>query len=153
MNKPENIWPEFLEDEDKIARPPIALINEYAQELPARTANYVVAKVLKLNSKTSQQFSYSMVLSSPALGGYSFRMFDIHYSVEMYPLALKIDEAIMEELKLPSYNGSEFYRVVDEPSLKSVLGLIFASNKVRKIVRALIAQAKEVGIPNNELDF
>ena len=91
-----------------------------------------------------------MFISSPTLGDYSFRLFDIHYPVEMYPLLLKFDDAVASELELKHIDDTSFHKITNEEDLVSTLKRAFASRRVKKVIMSLISQAKAIGMPTED---
>lgn len=118
----ESLWPE------DIARAtittPIAILKEQAAILSDRTKNAVVAEVTSDGAEDGIVVRF--ILFAPSLN-YRVKLFDLYQSIEIYPLT--------------AYVGDEGTRINNENSLKEWLRTVLASDRAKRIVQGLVAQA------------
>lgn len=133
--------PESFEVGIKI-NPPLAILREQASLLEKKTGGLVKAVVQKSENAIAQAtfsamfgkptnsfISYSFWLLAPAFGNYRYQLFTVEQPVEMYPL--RIVGSPLEDMEITS-----------EDDLLEKLKLIFASEKVQRVISAMIAQSQ-----------
>jgi len=137
-----NLWPKDIAIENS-PRAPIAILKEQAASLGRLTDNIVTAEIHSM-TPTDGDFTYTFSVVAPILGGYRYRLFTAHHSVELYPLRFELDGIIRQELaqKSEKFNQTGFIVIPDEEALIEVLKAIFNSQKTRKVINAMIAQSK-----------
>ena len=148
----EDLWPEKLESA-KI-RPPVAILKEQASLLGQKTKNVVegaVSEVFTGDEDEEETMEYSFNLVAPALGGYRYRLFTMRHDIRMYPLIIKMEEEIFQEVnpgkpekesvqdKLLRLNHRA--KVDTEAEFLALLKKIFAATKTRQIIAAILAQS------------
>jgi hypothetical protein len=117
----ENLWPDDLVE--KIPRTPVHILREQATALGEKTNNVVQAKV-RTNTDRDGYFHLTFVLTAPTLQGYEYELFAVFHDEGLYPV----------------HNGDDLCD--DEESLKAYLKSLFSSERTKRIVRALVAQAR-----------
>ncbi len=144
-------WPDFSYAQELKA--PGAILHEYGAILPVKTANYVALLVKPFESKYSN-FGVSAFLSCPALGNYTFRILNVFYNVDMYPLEITVDDNIGEELGWPRNERNRMSSTAaDQDAFRGELRKVFGSARVKKVIGALISQAKDVGVQDRDIPF
>ncbi len=137
-----DLWPQSFEVGVKI-NPPLAILREQASLLEKKTGGLVKAIVEKSDNEvvaaslyrslgikaTINSISYSFWLLAPAFGNYRYQLFTIEQPLEMYPL--RIVGGPLEDMEIAS-----------EEDLLEKLKLIFASEKVQRVIGAMIAQSQ-----------
>ncbi len=139
----DDLWPKQIKPAE--FRAPASIIKEQAAILGERTKYLVEAKVT-LTNKEEDTMEYTFSLSSPALGGYRFRLFRVRYDVFMYPLYIYLDKEIYDEVvkRNPKEQQSSFYKIKikDEAELLDILRSVFGARKTKDVIAAMLAQAK-----------
>lgn len=137
-----DLWPESLDISMKVT-PPLVILREQASLLENKTKGLVKAEVRSnanansleaiarsaLGAEATYPLSYSFFLVAPALGNYKYQLFRVIQPVDMYPL--KIVGSPLEDIEIAS-----------EEDLLEKLKLIFASEKVKRVISAMIAQSQ-----------
>jgi len=143
-----DLWPEGIAE--PVTTSPVRFIREQAALLGQKTGNTVTAKVSRSEEgaywQSGAAFIYRFYIIAPTLD-YRFQLFQLAFPIEMYPVTIKPDDDIMEELNNANLN-TEFgpygtIRVDSEEQLIPLLASILGSAKSRKIVQSLVAQSKE----------
>jgi hypothetical protein len=139
-----DLWPESFEVDIKI-NPPLMILREQASLLEKKTSGLVKAIVQKGENDivleaallaspfspkpVNSSIRYSFWLVAPAFGNYKYQLFTVVQPVEMYPL--RIVGGPLEDMEITS-----------EEDLIEKLKLIFASEKVQRVIGAMIAQSQ-----------
>jgi hypothetical protein len=125
-NSTRNLWPTDIVVSKR--RAPVALLREQANFLSDTTLHLVEGRV---NSKASDknQFWHDFYLVAPALDRYQFRLFTIEHDTDFYPLKLLSEEGQSVVAK-------------SEEDFTTQLADLFASEKTKKVIHALIAQSQ-----------
>jgi hypothetical protein len=123
----QDLWPEDIAVVSDL-KPPLTILREQASLLGNKTNNLVEGEVRSYNMGNGI-LSHSFLVTSPIFN-YSYSLFTVMHSAEFYPVDFVDDSNIV----LESVNSEEAF--VDK------LRSIFASEKTRKVVSALIAQAQ-----------
>lgn len=97
-------------------------------------------------------FSYNFDILSDYVEKYSYNMMTIAYGIRMYPVAVSVSAAIIQELQA-DYNVYDDDTVVadDEEMFKDILKRIFNSKEVRQVLRGLHSIAARECEENQEL--
>ncbi len=155
-----DLWPDDLEDSTVDAHSPLTILREQASLLGAKTKNIVKAKVVRstdLLSENERQrresiaavvdfpvsktpFNYAFLIHSPALGDYRYRLFDVSFGIGYYPLGLRIDEGILQELQI---DPKEEIIVDDEPKFEDLLSRILKSRRTRQVIHSILYHSLE----------
>jgi hypothetical protein len=128
-NEGDGYWPEDLVDESVV--PPGRILNEAAEELSRRTGGVLTAEPTQIGEPRSGELLYAFYLVAPALGGFRHELFRVVVRVHMYPVELR--GGILDT----------YYDLPDEQAFRKKLQDLFSSDKVRRIVSALVAESKE----------
>jgi len=126
MPASEDFWPSDIGQSNIIT--PVAMMREQAALLGDKTNQQVTANVQSLGGAPTQ-LNWSFQLVSPALGNYRYELFRVTHPLALYPATVG-----WEGHPTMSIDSEEAFRV----ALKQILG----SDQTKKIVQALLAQAK-----------
>ena len=160
-----DLWPDDLDAAIAEMRSPLSILKEQASLLGAKTKNIVKAKVVRTRNSTSllkpprnllasinpgqnvsgMTFWFAFLIHSPALGDYQYRLFEVSYGVEFYPVRLHIDEAIVRELQV---DPEQEIVVDDEAAFVDILSRILKSQRTRQVIQAILLQTLEVSDSN-----
>lgn len=121
-----NLWPQDLFTAVDIQRTPLALLREQATLLGENTNNLVEAKVVTNTEGASFVQYFNLV--SPILKNYTYQLFHLVHPIDGYPLRV-------------IFKDSE-YVIKSEEELIANLRSIFADEKTRRVVQAMIAQSQ-----------
>jgi hypothetical protein len=137
-----SLWPDDLSAETQ--KPPTILLMEQAAYLKNHTNSMITADVIKrtATNPTPGIFNYSFVLIAPALGGYSFSLFNIDHPVELYPVKIIVDEKMRAALP-EIFPKQRTIDVQTEEEFLKVVGEIFNSERTKKIITGLISQSSQ----------
>jgi hypothetical protein len=91
----------------------------------------------------SQLFVYDFFIAAPVLNNYRFRIFSIAYDFRLYPVKFYLDKDIQYDIHVQMGNiyGAQKILAKTEDEFSSILIQIFSSNKVRRIINALLVQS------------
>lgn len=144
-----DLWPAEIGASN--LRTPVSILREQASLLGVKTNNVVEGAVGELNTPVAwggkHDFAYAFYIVAPLLKNYRYRLFAIAHTLEMYPLTMKLNDDIKEEIS--EVVGQELNRgpfsslIIDaEDDLIKVLGLVFKSSRTLRVIQSLIAQSK-----------
>jgi hypothetical protein len=133
-NEPIDLWPADIGGEDLDA--PVLLLRSQAALLGPKLNNLVEAKVStetgapwdSTKGKSVPRFLHRFDLVVPTLGNYTYRLFTISHGVEQYPTRWTLEEETGE--------------LESREELAEWLGKTLGSERTKKILRTLYAQAK-----------
>jgi hypothetical protein len=123
-----NLWPDFQAPE--AINSPVFLLKEQAAALEHKTHRLVRAG-LRPASTPDGSFWIGFDLHSPALGEYGYRLFEVIYPLEFFPITLTAGDTAYTAQTLDQFRTH----------LESVLG----SPRTKQIVEAIMAQATALG--------
>jgi hypothetical protein len=123
-----DLWPDFKAPE-KIDSP-VFVLKEQAATLQQKTKGLVLAR-LKSASTPNRDFWLGFDLYSPGLGEYSYRLFEVTYPPQLFPITLS------------SADGAQTAHNLDE--FKTVLKSALGSPRTQQVVEAIMAQATAIG--------
>ncbi len=125
----ENLWPQFSLDE--LPRTPKTILNEQAEFFAYATKNLLTAKIKVRPSPSSlDEIDYEFEIVAPNLGGYKYQLLKISQNtISMYPCRLEVE--------------GNFNEIENEQELVEKLKEIFNSEKIKKVIKSLIAQSIE----------
>ncbi len=131
----ENLWPQFSLDE--LPRTPKIILNEQAEFLAEGTKNLLTAKIkVRPSPFVFDEVDYDFEIVAPNLGGYKYQLLKISQStLSMYPCRLEVE--------------GNFHEIESEQKLLEKLKDIFNSEKIKNIIKSLIAQSIEDNVPSN----
>ena len=158
-----DLWPEDIALVE--AKAPVAILKEQAAIIGRRTKGLVEGDVASLEPgfitsyaqgsvaypKGSGVFAFSFSLRAPALHGYTFRMFGMWYDASLYPVRISLDRDIAAEVQnsfqvhrerlAPDYEEHLIVAESEEHYLE-FLTAVFSSNKVRRVIGAILSQSQ-----------
>ena len=123
-----DLWPDFQAPE--AINSPVFLLKEQAAKLQQKTKGLVLAG-LRPASAPDGSFWVGFDLSSPALGEYTYRLFEVTYPPQFFPITLTSADGTETAQSLGGFKGA----------LESVL----RSPRTKQIVEAIMAQATALG--------
>lgn len=123
-----DLWPDFQAPE--AVNSPVFLLKEHAGKLQQKTKGLVRAG-LRPASAPDGSFWVGFDLYSPALGEYSFRLFEVMYPPQFKPIT--VSEA----------GDTRTAQNLDE--FRSILESILRSTRTKQVVEAIMAQATALG--------
>jgi peptidoglycan hydrolase-like protein with peptidoglycan-binding domain len=121
-----SLWP--TEFGTPAARTPVAILREQGAALAKQTSNIVAGRVVTYGDKDS--FGHRFLLYCAPLG-YESELLTIRHGIDLYPVSID------------SIAGGGTKQAANEEQLRQYLKEIFALEKTKKIVAALLAQSKE----------
>ncbi len=119
-----DLWPDFQAPE--AVNSPIFLLKEQAAKLQEKTRGLVLAG-LRPASAPDGSFWVGFDLYSPALGEYTYRLFEVTYPPEFFPVTVTI--------------GDTGETAQDQHQFKGLLELVLRSSRTKQVVEAIMAQA------------
>ncbi len=139
-----DLWPNDLAT--VTMRSPFTILKEQAALLGAKTSNIVKARVQRTHGRPlpapSPAFRYDFLITAPALDNYTYRLFYLDYDVDFYPVRFVMDEAIANELGIVR---GQALNAAGEQEFTDILKQIFASQKTRQVIQAILSQAIDLG--------
>jgi len=136
----DNLWPEDIFDNSIKIRPPVQILKEQASIFNERSKKIVVAEVVSVHITDASKFGFMFKIKAPALNNYSFSLFYVIHKIELYPVSLTIDEEFYKG------NGGELKKdsmASDEQEFNAILRDVFTSQKLKKIISAILAQSQK----------
>lgn len=144
MTKTLDLWPQGIETHR--VQSPVAILRSQAALLGAKTKNLVQAEVTR--KEDSAQFVYKLMLIAPSLGFYKYQLLAISHEIELYPVKIVVEPSIQSELptsmivKIDDLHYVEEVVVAEsEEEFIRILGLIFQSQKTRRVITSLMSQS------------
>lgn len=125
--KATDFWPEFQAPES--VNSPVYLLKELASALSQKTKG--VSAGLRPASAPDGSFWVGFDLYSPALGEYTFHLFEVTYPPQFFPVTLS------------GANGPQTAQTPDQ--FKNLLETILRSPRTKQVVEAIMAQATALG--------
>lgn len=125
----DDYWPDDLVDDSIV--PPGRILNEAAEELSQRTGGTLKAEPVQIGEPQSGELIYAFYLTAEALRGFRYELFRVLVPAQMYPLEIR--GGILDTSFQPG----------DEQAFRRKLQDLFASDKVRRVVSALVAESKQ----------
>lgn len=134
----ESLWPEEISKLEAI-KSPVSILKEQASSLGKMTKNILVGEIVPV--EVSQPNSaYRFNILAPLLRNYRYTLFIVNYNIlNMYPIYINLDEEIYKEVYYSS--EKEPLKIDNESELISNLTRIFRSNKVKQILKSLMAES------------
>jgi hypothetical protein len=123
-----DLWPDFQAPETTGS--PVFLLKEQAAKLTQKTKGLVLAG-LRPASAPDGSFWVGFDLYSPALGEYPFRLFEVTYPPEFFPITLTAGDGVHEARTLEQF--------------RQVLESVLPSPRTKQVVEAIMAQATALG--------
>jgi hypothetical protein len=123
-----DFWPDFQTPET--VNSPVYLLKEQAAKLLQKTKGLVLAG-LRPASTADGSFWVGFDLSSPALGEYTYRLFEVTYPPQFKPITLT------------SADGTETVQSLEK--FKGALESVLRSSRTKQVIEAIMAQATALG--------
>ena len=123
-----DLWPDFQAPE--AINSPVFLLKEQAANLQRKTKGLVLAG-LRPASTPDGSFWVGFDLSSPALGEYTFRLFEVIYTPEFIPITLTAADGIHTAQTLDQF--------------RNLLEVVLRAPRTKQVVEAIMAQATAIG--------
>jgi hypothetical protein len=124
-----DLWPD---DFGKIGEtPPSTILREQAQALSSKTKG-LLDGLVKTSRDGDRGFVQEFFLLVPLLDNYTYRLLLVRHPLQLYPL----------ELTVAPTGKVTTCRSADE--FRNALKASFASEEVRAVIRALLAQAQDI---------
>ena len=133
-----DLWAEDIVTET--VRTPVAILREQASLLGKKTQNVILAEV---DSDVSREFKHNFNIKVPALGYYSYTLFTITHSIELYPLKAYLDGEVAKEIGVDATENVFGVSIKDEADLLELLAKILKAERTKQIIRTLLAQSSE----------
>ena len=140
----DDLWPDV--NLKPTTQAPYSILREQAALLGKKTRNVVEAEVSRIEGVS--EFTYRFSLVSPVLGSYEYELFSVRHGVVFYPLYVKLDTYIREELRTayqPDNTG--WVPIRSEEEFIKLLRDVFNSQRTRQVIQAILAQAPPIHIP------
>lgn len=149
-----DLWPDDLVSELGV-RAPRTILKEQASLLGKRTKNLVQGDVRPHQVEeaptgleqimgarqpgpvVNETFLYDFYVVAKTLG-YRYKLLSIQHDINLYPVAVLPDEDIMMEISGGQKVQKQWAK--SEPELIELLQRIFAAQKTRRVIQALLAQ-------------
>jgi hypothetical protein len=123
-----DLWPDFQVPEE--INSPVFLLKEQAAQLEKKTKGLVQAG-LRPASTPDGGFWVGFDLYSPALGEYMYRLFEVTYPLQFFPVKLTAGDGV---------------RIAQTPQeFKTLLESVLRSPRTKQVVEAIMAQATALG--------
>lgn len=123
-----DLWPDFAQPQT--GNSPVFLLKEQAARLQQKT-NGLVKAGLRPASTGDGSFWVGFDLFSPALGEYTYRLFEVTYPPQLFPLKLIAGDDVETAQNLVDF--------------RNVLERVLRSSRTKQIVEAIMAQATALG--------
>jgi hypothetical protein len=130
----EDLWPDL-----NLAAivTPLSILREQAGLLGKRTRGVLKGEVETSNS--GGRISHSLSIVVPTLGGYKYTLFSIHHFATGYPVYVDMEPGTFAGIPIekPTFDKE----IADEDQFRDWLRDTFHSDKVKRIIENLYAQA------------
>lgn len=123
-----DLWPDFQAPE--AINSPVFLLKEQAAQLKQKTKGLVLAG-LRPASAPDGSFWVGFDLYSPALGEYTYRLFEVTYPTQFFPITLT------------GATGAQTAETLEQ--FKGLLESVLRSQRTKQVVEAIMAQATALG--------
>ncbi len=145
-----DLWPADVAT--AAAKSPYTILREQAALLGAKTNNIVKAAVrdASANTELAKPFNYNFLITSPALGNYTYRLFMVSYDIGFYPVEFIVDDDIARELGVVppefSYGPPQELVASREDEFIRILSRVLGSEKTRRVIGAILSHAMDQGL-------
>ena len=139
-----NLWPDsFAEAATTSAKD---ILQEQAKLLSKLTQGIVYAEVKKLNyaqidllpSTLRDDFVYRFYIKGKFLPEYSFTVFTFSHDIALYPVTLRLDDSIREELGLKSF----LTKPKSREELEGLILAVFTSERIKNVIGGILRLSK-----------
>lgn len=142
----ESLWPADIEVVQEKA--PVTILREQATLLGPKTKNIVTAEAVATESGQVGRFRYVFYILGPALANYRYKLFEISYGIELYPVTIVLALALAREThstpKLSPDLGMRGMARLYANSAEELLVLlreIFGAERTRRVIGAILSQS------------
>jgi len=151
-----NLWGE-LEGIDLQINTPKEILQDQAKFLPKLTKDLLYAEIKELEDKelynsfdyvldevdeddTNPElgFAYKFLLKSRFMDTYRFELFRLHHGIGIYPVMIRLDKDIHQELQLPG----TYEEIYSEEAFVKFLSEVLQSTRVKRVIVALMKLSK-----------
>ncbi|UNL93999.1 hypothetical protein QNH38_22370 [Paenibacillus polymyxa] len=137
----DNLWPDFKAAEDIIT--PKEILEKQGQYLLESTGGVVYGIVEEVAGPLTptgmaNAFVYKFSIKSKFLEGYSYRLMYLSHDITIYPIKVKLDEKILNELNMKG----AIWNVNLEEDFLGLLSRMFKTNRVQVVVGSLMKLSK-----------
>lgn len=151
-----NLWGD-LEGIDLEIITPKEILQDQAKFLPKLTKDLLYAEIKELEDKElyntfdyvlddideddtnpDQGFAYKFLLKSRFMDTYRFELFRLHHGIGIYPVMIRLDNDIQNELQLPG----TFKEIYSEEEFEEFLSEVLQSTRVKRVIAALMKLSK-----------
>ncbi|MCX6622094.1 MAG: hypothetical protein NTY38_13705 [Acidobacteria bacterium] len=127
-NEISNLWPMDDIDPDSITTP-TAILQQQASYLGQATKNVLEARVeVSIFDRDRDQFYLSFRVVAPTLDDFTVELFAVKHGIELYPVT--------------PVSGERHPPLDTQQELVEYVGCVLKSDRTKKILRALLAQAR-----------
>jgi len=141
----ESLWPNDVAVVQKKA--PVTILKEQASLLGQRTKTLVTAEVKAVDSE-HYDFAFAFYIVGPALGNYRYKLFTVSHDVELYPVTIDLGDVEWAsevargiQARVQAEIPGTSIQAGTEQEFLECLRRIFASQKTRKVIGAILAQS------------
>jgi hypothetical protein len=137
-----DLWPEVMVAAS--IQTPIAILSEQADILGCRTNRLIEAIVDQPAEARDDRFAYEFLISVENLE-YRYSPFRVEHSIDLYPVKIFLqDDDIAKEVvgRVSSTNPWTTCVAKTEQEFLETLGKIFTSEKMKRLLGALLAQVE-----------
>lgn len=126
-DKKDDLWPDDIGHADGVT--PVTILREQANALAKRT-NYILQGVVDTRTRGSRIY-HTFYISVPALENYQYEVLTVVHDVIFYPVDINCSDV-----------GFYGRTAKNEDEFKQALKTVFSSDKLKKVIGALMAQAQ-----------
>ena len=130
-----DFWPDEITTSTE--RAPVAILNEQAALLAAKTRNVITAEVRPVQTSYGQ-VRYDFTLVAPALDQYRFRLFGIQHKIDaLYPVTIDCPADPFD-----SSAGPGVGKATNEEDFVARLKEVFRSQRVVRTIQSIRSQSE-----------
>ncbi len=142
-----NLWPESFEENNTESAK--NLFEEQAKLLTKITKGVVFAEVEEMAyneamlSNMKDDFSFNFNIKAKFLEGYSFKVLSFCHDITFYPVKLKLDSNIANELGIGNpFSDTKIESIESPEKLQNFVGKILNSDRIKKVIGSIIKLSK-----------
>jgi N-glycosylase/DNA lyase len=144
--KIENLWPDFGEFANY--NTPKEILEQQAKFLPKLTGEIIYAEIRDLTDGdimfdqeiSGADFSYKFLLKSKFMDKYQFEIMTIFHDISIYPINIRIEKLIKEEVTPDKPQRS--LKIASEEEFNKLLFDIFHSSRMKNVIGSLFKLSK-----------
>lgn len=131
-----DLWPTEIQTAEIVA--PYTIVKEQGNMLGKRTSNLLLGRIKRTAPSGDYDFGYIFQITAVSLG-YQYDLFRFYSGADLYPVKIVLDEEISKELS----QDNRSIEANTEEEFMEILKKIFASEKTKRLISALLAQIHE----------